>query len=117
MLLQTSIKSLELLKGQKEISHHFRGRAVLIVAYTAANLPEVGLQQFALRTNIDVIEQANQVITSILLDNKVSVELLDLALEGISALWVKYPYLLVKDSSKTEKIFNCITESIASPDV
>lgn len=31
------------------------------------------------------------VITGILLDDNVSVELLDLALEGISAMWVKYP--------------------------
>jgi hypothetical protein len=31
------------------------------------------------------------VITGILIDKKVAVELLDLALEGISALWVKYP--------------------------
>ena len=82
---------MELLKSTKSPSDLYRGRAILIVAFTAANLPEGGLAQFSQHTGVDIVAQAHVVITGILLDKKVSVELLDLALEGISALWVKYP--------------------------
>jgi len=56
-------------------------------------------------------------ITRILLE-KISEELLDLALEGISALWVKYSYLPAADGqSNTEQIFEIISNSLDSTTV
>ena len=41
-------------------------------------------------------------------------ELVDLALEGISALWVKYTNLLAARDKDTEQIFDIISRSLAS---
>jgi hypothetical protein len=94
----------------------FRGRALLIVAFTVSNLPETGLAQFSQHTKVDIVGQANEVITRILLAQS-SVELFDLALEGISVLWVKYPRLLTIDNSDILMIFKCISKSVVSEKV
>ena len=57
-LLQICIKSLKLLKSSSKYSLSsdlLRGRAILIVCYTAANLPQAGLASFIKNTNVDII--------------------------------------------------------------
>jgi hypothetical protein len=106
-MLATAVKSAEILKKKALADVHY-GRAILILAYSVFKLPVSGLERFATNTEIDLVSQARELITTFLLVKKVSAELFDIALEGIGVVWLRYPLFLRNDEKTTRRIFTCI---------
>ena len=70
------------------------GRSLLVVAHGVYFLPSEDLTAFESKFRIDVKEQTSKILKAVLQRANISAELFDVALEGLSYIWLKFPTLI-----------------------
>ena len=102
-LLKLVMKSLEVMKKQTV------ARAILIVSYAVYHLPVSGLDK--LTDRFPLVSEWTAQLSKLLKDKKTPADMFDIALEGISVVWLRYPETLLQSATP---IFDMIVSSMNS---
>ena len=84
------------------------GRSLLVVAHGVYLISSEDLVAFESKFHFDIKEQTSGILKAVLQRSNISAELFDVALEGLSYIWLKFPTLIEKESS----IFKLVLSSL-----
>lgn len=105
------LKAQELVKVATRDS--VQARAVLLMAYGLYHLPRSGIDNFSKLYQVQIVDQTHSLFQQQLLSGETRAEMVDIQLEAIGVVWLRYPELL----GASQQVLIKIIELLISPDI